>query len=161
MSSKFNLIRLEAFNLQIKPPHFANPSRMKFFRSEQVVYGKGVEDVFLSICREKPVERELSSRNKLLNRQIQNCFKDYASVSIRVLICCMKEIGVHRWFWLCHSLGQGPWSRDAKVYLLSVCLSYLLRKNQKSRFPLDIFCCSCPSQKTSSFITQREIVYTR
>lgn len=65
MSSKFNLIWLEAFNLQIKPPHFANPSRMKLFRSEQVVYGKGVEDVFLSICREKPVERELSSRNKL------------------------------------------------------------------------------------------------
>lgn len=60
MSSKFNLIWLEGFNLQIKNPHLANPSRMKCFRPEQVVYVKSVEDVILSVCREKTVEKIIS-----------------------------------------------------------------------------------------------------
>lgn len=65
MNSKFNLIWLEGFNLQIKNLHLANPSRMKHFTLEQVVYGKSAEHVFLSVCREKPVERELLSGNIL------------------------------------------------------------------------------------------------
>lgn len=65
MNRKFNLIWLEGFNLQIKNLHLANPSRMKHFTLEQVVYGKSVEHVFLSVCREKPVERELLSGNIL------------------------------------------------------------------------------------------------